>query len=1261
MNKVLVISFFIILAYSPSYGKRGSTVGDLLKNIEKQAELKKKSSNLPKFSNVTTQQSSKSVNLKSVKPPSTAKMYYDVDSDEAQLLKITDAGINQLFKLTQKFKNSSKRGELWLRLAELYVEKARLIEYSEYNKFDKQMALYEEKKIKTKPKVNLSSAKEYNKKAIQLYEWFLRDFPKDDKVPQALFFLGYNYFEIGQVSKGRGFYEQLSSRFPKSIYVDESNFALAEHHFDNDNWKEAEKYYRKVTLKPRSRLYAFAMYKAAWSIYKQGKFPTALKTLEKVILHGRKSKGSGDKSESGVSSVRLASEALNDLVIFYAEAGNYKDAYEYFSRVTGLKTAPVLYERLGNFYMDRGARNKATDIFKDLVGRDPLSPKSFELQYKIVSMYSSAGNSQIFKEELFFWIERYGPGSAWQKSNAKNKELVSKSEMLAEATLRNYTLQNHQTAQNSRAKFSQDMAQRGYDLYFTTFPTSSRSDEMHFFYGELLFDMKKFTDSAIHYMWIVENSPKSPYFDQALINAILSVERQLPTNAEIKSIVGENTNPIEFDRTIKNFEKLSKLLFEKSPKNSNNLQIKYKLGTLYYYYNQFPPALAIFNEVINESPNSKFAEYSANLILDIYNLQKDYEGLEVAADNLLKVPGLQTSNIGKQIKGIKQRSAFKRAENLESSKSHVEAANSYLKFAKDNPGSDLVTSAYYNAGINYEKGLAVLSAIGMYEVVAKSKDRKNENLSKNSRKFLGPLYEKIGKYREAAEAYEVYAKQYPKDADSLSYIFNAAVLREAMQHYTAAINGYQDYFSKSKKTDRWETLFYIAKIWEQRKKYSTAVKFYEQYVNSPSANKSGIIEALYRLADLNQKMNKLSAAQDWHKKTIRIFNNFKKAGTTVGARFASQSEFSLIYPKYLELVKLKIPENPAQQGKVVQTKLNLLTKLREDLKTVIRYDDADQIVAALTVQGQGLQHMAAALYSAPLPKGLDAEQTKMYKAEVEKLAKPLKDQAIESYKAAINRGYSLGGYGPWLKVAINEMSKLEPGSHLNNDEKVYYITRVDSMGDKLSDNLEPVHEQLAKDDKDLKALNTLGIYYLNKNEPGLAKLALEKAVSYHPKSPSIYNNLGVIEIKDGDQRKAIVNFKQATTLQPNYKPVLTNMSSIYLEYSDYKSAIGPIEDSYNELKGDLSRGQMMAVQAASNYAVCLTGMSDFKKAKNIYEKILDSGVRDIDVMMNYAILLVKIIKDKTESIKILSKIKFASDDKSVLDKVKDLERELDAI
>lgn len=315
IGKALLCTIALQLMFVPAVTAQKRTVGDLLKKIEQDAErtrLQKARSALPKF-----QQQSRPapapVNLREVKPPPSTRSYYPDGTDEAQLMKTTDDAIRQLFKLSQRYKKSSKRGELWLRLAEQYVEKAKLIEYQIQTQFDKDMQEYLGKKTKRKPKLDLRAAQAYNKKAIQLYEWFVRDFPKDPKVDQAYYFLGFNHFEIGNVKKGAEYYVRLTKEFPRSPYIIESNYALAEYYFENEKWKDALQYYGKVVQVKQNRLQSLAMYKAAWCYYKLNDTRKGIKLLEQVILDGRRSKAQDSNSRDG--KIKLATEAVKDLVL----------------------------------------------------------------------------------------------------------------------------------------------------------------------------------------------------------------------------------------------------------------------------------------------------------------------------------------------------------------------------------------------------------------------------------------------------------------------------------------------------------------------------------------------------------------------------------------------------------------------------------------------------------------------------------------------------------------------------------------------------------------------------------------------------------------------------------------------------------------------------------------------------------------------------------------------------------------------------------
>jgi TolA-binding protein len=83
--------------------------------------------------------------------------------------------------------------------------------------------------------------------------------------------LGYNNFEIGNLKKGVRYYKDLTNRFPKSVYVSESHFALGEYYFEKEQWKKALPEYMKVVQRRKSRLFTFALYKASWCHYRMGK------------------------------------------------------------------------------------------------------------------------------------------------------------------------------------------------------------------------------------------------------------------------------------------------------------------------------------------------------------------------------------------------------------------------------------------------------------------------------------------------------------------------------------------------------------------------------------------------------------------------------------------------------------------------------------------------------------------------------------------------------------------------------------------------------------------------------------------------------------------------------------------------------------------------------------------------------------------------------------------------------------------------------
>src|SRR6185312_2355712 len=144
-------------------------------------------------------------------------------------------------------------------------------------------------------------------------------------------------------------------------------------------------------------------------------------------------------------------------------------------------------------------------------------------------------------------------------ANRNDQKVITKANQLMDSLLRNHVLLEHEVAQKTHVKSAYQRAQSGYALYFQTFQQGPKMDQMHFFYGELLYDLQKYNQAATHYMWVVDNAPQSPYYKKALLNALLSDEKKLPSDAQIRHIVGNSTTFVPFTPPITRFEGAAKL------------------------------------------------------------------------------------------------------------------------------------------------------------------------------------------------------------------------------------------------------------------------------------------------------------------------------------------------------------------------------------------------------------------------------------------------------------------------------------------------------------------------------------------------------------------------------------------------------------------------------------------------------------------------------------------------------------------------------
>lgn len=1234
------------------------TVGAVIKNIEK------KKVTLPKTREAEKTKPSTNVNLRLVKPTNTGNTLFKEGSNEASYEKLLNQQIEQLYTLSKKTRSKSMQGDVWLRLAKAYTEKSALVERRINEDFDKKMDDYFAKKVPSKPILNMEPAQEYNRKAVELYKWYFRDNPNSPNSDQVLFFLGYNTMALGDSTAGVKYYETLSSKFPNSEFVTEASLSLADYYFDqgsknyatsSENFQKAETYYKKI-IQSRSRLSSIATYKLAWVNLKLNRSNQALALVSRVIRDGK------FKDQRKVSSERLAKEAQRELPMFYAQVQDYKKAVPYFQAVLPKDDVPKSLEQLALLYADAGNREGAAYIFDYLSKTGNLSAgKIFDFQLKKVQLAETKGGIVNSRMELIDLIEAFGPNTNWA-AKARKEGAYDEPYKKMESLLRNYALSAHKESRTKNNDVeSMRKADEAYKLYAKNFAKEDANGEMRFFHAELLYDAKQFAKSGDLYKEIAK-IPNSKYSEKSKLNTMLAMEKALPSTEEIRKKVGESTEIYPLDENEKKFIALTKEYLEDPKNNESRVEVTYKMASILYSHNYLDEAEKYFKIVVQQFPKTQYAEYSTNLILDIYNLRKDYKGLERVGNELLDKNSVKDEKALAEVKSVVEKSAFKGAEDAEKSGKPFDAAKAYIEFYKKYPTSPLKPLALYNAAINFEKADRKFLAVETYSRYRAEANPKDKEFVKTLL-FSGILKEALGDLSGALKDYESYIKaENPKEIQPSLY-FNIAVIYEGLKNYEKVKEYLLTYSSKSNPEEAKNIIFRLANYADQLGMVGEAVANYKKFAAMPGVDKDLQVEAVGRIAILSRQAGNAAQMNSYFNESIRLQ---AALGNKKNAKYAAEGAFLKTDKIYSELKATVIGTNPATQQSQVQRKIKLVEDLRKSTEAVIAYDVPEWIVASLTRMGQAYQHLAYALVSAPVPKDLNKEEAEEYKNKIAEIANPFKVNSVQAYQNAIDRADSLSGYGPYYPIARSELFNLSPSStylgsemsyvileydhSLDRNETVKLLTQEESNSTKLFETLGKI---LEKDNLDISAHEFMANYYYKKTMYHMAKIYLSK-VEKTAKSPRVFNNLGVIAVKLNNEAEAQKDFQRAINMDPSYTIARVNFTAKFIAQDGFSSILDDLESLYQKTKSNLSKDEM-SKKIATNYAVALARAKDFEKAISVNENVLKSYPKDLASLRNQSLVLITGAKNKEEGSKVLGQFKSIASNRKDLDTIKEIE------
>lgn len=331
---------------------------------------------------------------------------------EVLISRSEELAISQVKKLIKKYKGMVVEADLQLRLAELYMRRAKTERFFELNRESDVIVNLAPKKVQK------ASSKKMVASAIQIYDYIEKKYPQYDKIDQVVFNNAFARQQVGQIKTAEEKYWRVIHKYSYSFLVPDCHLAIGEMAFRQKRFAHALDHFNAIKKYPDSRVYPYGLYKGAWTLYNLRKTDEAMSALEQVVEYGKMVEKEGLDAR-----LDLRKEALSDMTLFYSEIYAAKNAYNYFKKQAKLDEVGELILKLARIYERHSLYENKDIILRDYVKENPQNIIVPQIYDQLVWNYESMKERTKVVAQLKDFSALCLPTSRWsvQRNNEKNK------------------------------------------------------------------------------------------------------------------------------------------------------------------------------------------------------------------------------------------------------------------------------------------------------------------------------------------------------------------------------------------------------------------------------------------------------------------------------------------------------------------------------------------------------------------------------------------------------------------------------------------------------------------------------------------------------------------------------------------------------------------------------------------------------------------------------------------------------------------------
>ena len=489
---------------------------------------------------------------------------------------------------------------------------------------------------------------------------------------------------------------------------------------------------------------------------------------------------------------------INDIVLAYGSLGKLDQGLAFYRRNSPEDLKRVT-RTLGYLADERGDVRKAGRAWKMVVRKYPDTDEALESQRALIaSLFASSRYNELWKE-IRFLIQKFGPGSQWQKG--KTEEVIQDFDKNTIEMARYYPKAVHRAAEKKKSAKLYDQAELGYLLFLERFASSKYAPEIFEYLGDIFYYKKQFGKAGKMYLGVVEMGPKkalmypakkgrpksihkrvSDYMLDAFERALNLSGTVIPKSSSLPAI-----KPLTEDA--RNLARACELYERWYPKQRKiNKACAARVARVFYQFGQKDRAIREMIQIVSKYPGSKEANLAIESVIPL--LKDDQVELVSFGRSVLKMPVYAGSKIANKIRNILKGIQIDLIANETSANRR---ANLYEKQAKSSPDDPKSAALWYRAGSEYLTSGEILKAVAAYKAI----DRRypNSQVHKEALLELTRLQKALFKIGEAAVSLERFHDMYPNDKSSSSAIKQACYLSMSSKP-NRAINVCLKFFQK---------------------------------------------------------------------------------------------------------------------------------------------------------------------------------------------------------------------------------------------------------------------------------------------------------------------------------------------------------------------------------------------------------------------------------------------------------------------------------